>query len=107
MIASLPAAAPLTPPDTGASIAAMPAGASSSAMDCAAAGPMVDRSTNTATPGTSAICAAVALTIEGPGRLVMTMDERAAASRVEAAATAPAASSGAIAAGFGSNTVTS
>src|SRR5450631_2105785 len=102
MIASLPAAAPFTPPETGASMAAIPRGASRAAIACAAAGPEVDRSTNTLIVGESAIVRAVSRASAGPGTLAMTTVHSAAASAADFAALAPNAASGTMADATGS-----
>ncbi len=83
MIASLPAAAPFTPPETGASMAAIPRGASSAAMACAAAGPEVDRSTNTLTVAESEMSRAISRASAGPGTLAIATVLDAAASDAE------------------------
>ena len=102
MIASLPDAAPFTPPDTGASMALMPRGASSAAIACAAAGPEVDRSTNILSAGESAISRAVSRASAGPGTLAMATVLEDAASATELATFAPSAASGAVAESTGS-----
>ena len=102
MIASLPLLAPFTPPETGASMAAMPRGASSDAMACAAAGPEVDRSTKISSVGESAIRRAVSRASAGPGTLIITTVHTAAASAAEVAIFAPNAAAGAMADATGS-----
>ena len=102
MIASLPVAAPATPPDTGASIDAMPRAPSSCAMALAAAGPEVDRSMKICRPEADAIASAVARATVGVGTLAMTIGAAAATSPAELAATAPLATAAATAPGSGS-----
>src|SRR5580700_6684154 len=102
MIASLPEAAPLTPPETGASMAAIPRGASRAAIACAAAGPEVDRSTNTLTVAEPAISRAVSRASAGPGTLAIATMLDAAASAAEVAILAPSAAAGARAEAIGS-----
>src|SRR6266481_7200843 len=89
MIASVPAAAPFTPPETDASMAAIPRGASRAAIACAAAGPEVDRSTNILAAGESAMSRAVSRASAGPGTLAITTVHTAAASAAEPATFAP------------------
>src|SRR5712692_10591494 len=102
MIASLPAAAPFTPPETGASMAEIPRGASRAAIACAAAGPEVERSMNTLTDGESAIRRAVSRASAGPGTLIITTVHNAAASAADLATRAPNAAMGASADATGS-----
>src|SRR5260221_6337507 len=107
MIARLPAVAPFTPPETGASMAAIPRGASKAAIACAAAGPEVDRSTNTLTAGDSAILRAVSRASAAPGTLAMTTAHTSAASAADLATLAPSAAAGAMADATGSYIVSS
>src|ERR1700726_2659842 len=102
MIASLPAAAPLTPPETGASMAAIPRGASRAAIACAAAGPEVDRSTKILTEGEPSMSRAVSRASAGPGTLAITTAHTAAASAAELATLAPNAAADAMADATGS-----
>src|SRR6202051_1781107 len=102
MMASLPAAAPFTPPETGASMAAIPRGASRVAIACAAAGPEVDRSTNILTAGESAMSRAVSRASAGPGTLAITTVHTAAAPAADLATLAPSAAVGAVADAIGS-----
>src|SRR5271170_3586398 len=102
MMASLPSAAPFTPPDTGASMAAIPRGASRAAIACAAAGPEVDRSTNTLTVAESAMLRAASRASAGPRTLAMATVHDAAAPYAEPATLAPSAAAAATADAAGS-----
>ena len=106
-MASLPLAAPFTPPETGASMAAMPWGARMPAMACAAAGPEVERSTKMRAPPASATALAAAFASAGPGTLAITTLVPCAAALMDVAARAPRSTKGATAAGLGSNSVSS
>ena len=96
----------VTPPETGASTAAMP-GARSAAIACAAAGPDVDRSTNTLSAREVPINRAVSRASAGPGTLAMATVLAAAASPADFATLAPSAASGPVVAATGSYTVRS
>jgi len=87
--ATVPFSAPVGPPLTGASTAAMPFAASVAATSLAATGPVVDRSMKVFTLAPVATSAATFLTMSGVGRLASTVVADAATSAGEAARLAP------------------
>src|SRR5262245_5011434 len=92
--ASVPLAAPVTPPLTGQSICTMPFSLSNSNMRLAMTAPVVERSTKRRTrlPSmTPPLPVATSSTISGVGRLAITVSAASATSRAEPAACAPSA----------------
>ncbi len=92
MTARVPFLAPLTPPETGASIHWMPRSARPAATRIAVPGPMVESSIRVLTRDPSAIPpapSATCSTISGVGRLVSTISAAAATSAAERAPVAP------------------
>ena len=91
MTVKVPATAPALPPLTGASAYAIPASARWRSMSCAAATPVVEKSTTTvvARPRVAAISRATARHASPSGRLRNTAPAAAATSAAEAAVAAP------------------
>ena len=91
---TVPFSAPMTPPETGASICTMSRSPSALKMRCAITAPVVDRSTKRRTflPSiTPSGPVATLSTMSGVGRLAITVSTMSATSFGERAATAPLA----------------